>query len=253
MLPEYKTSVKKVDNEEKMAGSALFTNDIQMDNAYFAIQVRSEKAHAKLLKINVPKLPKNYYFISAKDIVKENVCNIIASDWPIFADKEVNYIGETIGLIVGPDKSLCLDLADQVKGEYQDLEPVFDMRNSYVHKEFTKGNIAKFKKAKKVYSESFYTGYQEQVYLETQAMLMYLENGQIVVKASMQCPFYIQKAVCRTLGCSPDKVRVIQPAVGGAFGGKEHYPSLMAAQLATAIHKIKKPVKMSFDRKEDIT
>ena len=90
MLPEYKTSVKKVDNEEKMAGSALFTNDIQMDGAYFAIQVRSEKAHAKLLKINVPKLPKNYYFISAKDIVKENVCNIIASDWPVFPDNLIS-------------------------------------------------------------------------------------------------------------------------------------------------------------------
>ena len=251
-MKEYKDSVTKVDNEEKMSGKAIFTNDIQMD-AYFAIQVRSEKAHAKLLKINVPKLPKNYYFISAKDIVKENVCNIIVNDWPVFADKKVNYIGETIGLIVGPDKSTCIDLASQVKGVYEELEPVFDMRNSYVHKEFTKGDIKKFKKAKKVYSETFYTGYQEQVYLETQNMLMYLENGQIVVKASMQCPFYIHKAICRTLGCEPNKVRVIQPAVGGAFGGKEHYPSLMAAQLATAIVKIKKPIRMSFDRKEDIT
>ena len=251
-MKEYKDSVTKVDNEEKMSGKAIFTNDIQM-NAYFAIQVRSEKAHAKLLKINVPKLPKNYYFISAKDIVKENVCNIIVNDWPVFADKKVNYIGETIGLIVGPDKSTCIDLSSQVKGVYEELEPVFDMRNSYVHKEFTKGDIKKFKKAKKVYSETFYTGYQEQVYLETQNMLMYLENGQIVVKASMQCPFYIHKAICRTLGCEPNKVRVIQPAVGGAFGGKEHYPSLMAAQLATAIVKIKKPIRMSFDRKEDIT
>ena len=253
MLPKFNTSVKKVDNEEKMAGEALFTNDIQMDGVYFAQQVRSEKAHAKILKINVPKLPKNYYFISAKDIVKENVCNIIASDWPVFADKEVNYIGETIGLIVGPDKNKVLELAAQVKADYKELEPVFDMRNSYVHKEFTKGDVSKFKKAKKVYSETFYTGYQEQVYLETQNMLMYLENGQIVVKASMQCPFYIHKAICRTLGCKEDKVRVIQPAVGGAFGGKEHYPSLMAAQLATAIVKIKKPIKMFFDRKEDIT
>ena len=251
-MKEYKDSVTKVDNEEKMSGKAIFTNDIQMD-AYFAIQVRSEKAHAKLLKINVPKLPKNYYFISAKDIVKENVCNIIVNDWPVFADKKVNYIGETIGLIVGPDKSICIDLASQVKGVYEELESVYDMRNSYVHKEFVKGDIKKFKKAKKVYSETFYTGYQEQVYLETQNMLMYLENGQIVVKASMQCPFYIHKAICRTLGCEPNKVRVIQPAVGGAFGGKEHYPSLMAAQLATAIVKIKKPIRMSFDRKEDIT
>ena len=240
MLPKFDTSVKKVDNEEKMAGSAIFTNDIQMDNAYFATQVRSEKAHAKIKKINVPKLPKNYYFISAKDIVKENVCNIIVSDWPVFADKEVHYLGETIGLVVGPDKAKVLELAALVKADYEELEPVYDMRNSYVHKEFIKGDIKKFKKAKKVY-------------LETQTMLMYMKNGQIVVKASMQCPFYIHKAICRTLGCSPDRVRVIQPAVGGAFGGKEHYPSLMAAQLATAIVKIKKPIRMTFDRKEDIT
>ena len=252
MLPKFDTSVKKVDNEEKMSGMAIFTNDIHMDNAYFAKQVRSTKAHAKLLKIKVPKLPKDYYFISAKDIVKENVCNIIFSDWPVFADKEVNYIGETIGLLIGPDKNKVLDLAEKVEGVYEDLPTNFMMTESYIHKEFTKGDVSKFKKAKKMYSETFYTGYQEQVYLETQAMLMYLENNQIVVKASMQCPFYIHKAICRTLGYEESKVRVIQPAVGGAFGGKEHYPSLMAAQLATAIVKIKKPIRMTFDRSEDI-
>ena len=252
-MKKFDTSVIKVDNEEKMAGLAIFTGDIRMDNAYFAIQVRSEKAHAEIKEVVAPKLPKNYYFISAKDIVKENVVNIIVSDWPVFADKKVNYIGETIGLIVGPDKGKCIDLAKEVKVEYKELEPVYDMRNSYVHKEFTKGDISLFKRAAKVFSEEFTTGYQEQVYLEPQAMLMYLENEQIVVKASMQCPFYIHKAVCRTLGVKEDKVRVIQPAVGGAFGGKEHYPSLMAAQLATAIVKIKKPIKMFFDRREDIT
>lgn len=252
-MKKFDTSVKKVDNEEKMAGLAIFTGDIQMDDAYFAVQVRSEKAHAKLKGIYVPKLPKDYYFISAKDIVKENVVNIIASDWPVFADKKVNYIGEAMGLIVGPDKGMCMYLASLCKGEYEELEPVFEMKNSYVHKEFTKGDVSKFKNAKKVFAEEFTTGYQEQVYLEPQAMLMYMENNQIVVKASMQCPFYIHKAIVRTLGCKESDVRVIQPAVGGAFGGKEHYPSLMAAQLATAIVKVKKPIKMFFDRKEDIT
>ena len=253
MLPNYKTSVKKVDNEEKMSGMAIFTGDIRMDNAYFAIPVRSTISYGKLLKINVPSLPKGYYFISAKDIVKENVCNIIASDWPVFPDKEVHYKGETIGLIVGPDKKMCLDLASMTHCEYKELTPVYEMKNSYVHKEFVKGNPEVFKKAKRVYSESFETGYQEQVYLEPQGMLIWMDGNKITIKASMQCPFYIKKAVVRTLGCSENKVRVIQPAVGGAFGGKEHYPSLMAAQLATAIVKVRKPIKMIFDRKEDIT
>ena len=253
MLPNYHTSVKKVDNEEKMAGTAIFTTDIHMDGALFAIPVRSTISYGKILKINVPKLPKGYYFISAKDIVKENVCNIIASDWPVFADKETHYKGETIGLIIGPNKKMCLDLASMTHATYKELKPVYEMKNSYVHKEFDKGNPEIFKNAKKVFSEEFETGYQEQVYLEPQAMLMYYEKGKITVKASMQCPFYIHKAICRTLGCPGKDVRVIQPAVGGAFGGKEHYPSLMAAQLATAIVKIKKPIQMIFDRKEDIT
>ena len=253
MLPEYKTSVKKVDNEEKMSGMAIFTGDIRMDDALFAIPVRSTISFGKLLKINVPKLPEGYYFISAKDIVKENVCNIIASDWPVFPDKEVHYKGETVGLIIGPDKKTCLELAALTNADYEEYEPVYEMKNSYVHKEFVKGNPELFKNAKKVFSEEFETGYQEQVYLEPQAMLMYIENGKITVKASMQCPFYIHKAICRTLGWPANRVRVIQPAVGGAFGGKEHYPSLMAAQLATAIVKINKPIKMMFDRKEDIT
>ena len=252
MLPEYKTSVKKVDNEEKMAGKAIYTNDIQVDGVLTAVSVRSTISKGKILKIHLPTLPDGYYFISAKDIVKENVCNIIFSDWPIFADGNVNYYGETVGLIVGEDKKTCLDLLEQVQIDYKEETPVFDMVNSYIHKEFTKGNPDLFKTAKKVYSESFYTGYQEQAYLETQSMLVYFENEKIVVKASMQCPFYIQKAISRVTGYPGTRIRVIQPAVGGAFGGKEHYPSLMGGQLATALLKIKKPIKMVFDRKEDI-
>ena len=253
MLPNYKTSVKKVDNEDKMSGMAIFTGDIRCDKAYFAIPVRSTISYGKILKIDVPALPPEYHFISAKDIVKENVCNIIVSDWPVFADKVTRYKGETIGLIVGPNKKTCIDLASMTHAIYKELKPEYEMKNSYVHKEFNKGNPEVFKTAKKVFSESFETGYQEQVYLEPQGMLMWYDKDKITVKASMQCPFYIHKAICRTLGVPTEKVRVIQPAVGGAFGGKEHYPSLMAAQLATAIHKIRKPIKMIFDRKEDIT
>ncbi len=254
MIPKYLTSVKKVDNEEKMAGLALFTDDIQVEGAYFAVTLRSEKAHAKILDIKVPTLPKDYYFISAKDIPGENVCNIIVDDWPVFADKETNYIGESIGLVVGPDKEKCLDLLNEFEVTYEELEPVFEMKDSYVHKEFTKGNVDLFKSSAKVFSESFETGYQEQAYLEPQGMLVYFDkdDGRLTVKASMQCPFYIHKAIMRVLNWPEEKIKVIQPAVGGAFGGKEHYPSLMGAQLATAINKIHHPIKMIFDRKEDV-
>ncbi|MBN2299910.1 MAG: molybdopterin-dependent oxidoreductase, partial [Acholeplasmataceae bacterium] len=55
-----------------------------------------------------------------------------------------------------------------------------------------------------------------------------------------------------TLGCNPDQVRVIQPSVGGAFGGKEEFPSIIACQLAVAVKKIQLPIKMIFEREEDM-
>lgn len=252
-LPIYSNSVKKVDNEDKMSGRALFTDDYFIKDSLVAVTLRSSIAKGKILSIDLPKLPTGYYFISAKDIPGENVCNIIKSDWPVFADKTVNYCGETIGLVVGPDKKIALDILDNIKVNYEEEKPVFEMVNPAINKEIHKGDVSIFKNAAYTYEEEFDTGYQEQIYLETQGMLIYLEDDKIVVKASMQCPFYIQKAIARVLGCPENKIRVIQPAVGGAFGGKEHYPSLLGAQLATAINVIKKPIKIIFDRKEDIT
>ena len=249
----FPNSTVKIDNEDKMAGKAIFTDDIVFQDALYVVFVRSTISKGKILKIEVPTLPDGYYYVDAKDIVKENVVSIIFSDWPVFADKVVNYYGETIGLIAGPNKQMVLDLVKKVVITYEEETPNFELNESVFHKHFAKGDITKAKQeADFSYTETFGTGLQEHLYLETQAMLMWLDGDKLTVKASMQCPFYVKKAIVRTLGCDPDNVRVIQPAVGGAFGGKEHYPSLLAAQLATAIVKIKKPLRFVFDRTEDI-
>lgn len=249
----FPNSTVKIDNEEKMAGKAIFTDDILCQDALYVVFVRSTISKGKILRIEVPALPDDYHYIDAKDIVKENVVSIIFSDWPVFADGVVNYYGETIGLIAGPDKQTVLDLVRKVVITYQEETPNFELKESVFHKHFAKGDIAKAKQeADFSYTETFRTSLQEHLYLETQAMLMWLDGDKVTVKASMQCPYYVKKAIVRTLGCDPDNVRVIQPAVGGAFGGKEHYPSLLSAQLATALVKIKKPLRFVFDRTEDI-
>ena len=252
-MSKFQNSTIKIDNEEKMSGQALFTDDLPAEGFLWCRPLRSNIACGRIRFVGVPTLPKGYYYVDAKDIVKENVVNIIFSDWPVFAERRVNYYGETIGLLVGPDKEILENLARMVQVTYDEEVPEYNLVNSQIHKEFKKGNLAKvIKDYDYTLTETFETGYQEQVYLEPQGMIMWLDGDKITIKASMQCPFYIKNAVVRTLGCDPSKVRVIQPAVGGAFGGKEHYPSMMAAQMATAIHKIKKPLKMIFDRGEDL-
>ena len=257
MLPfksKYPTSTPKVDQGIKVRGEAKYTDDIVMPGMLFAKTVRSSIARGEILSIQKPKLPEGYYWVDYHDIKGENVVNIIFSDWPVFAEKKVNFIGEPIALIVGPNKGELDRLVKEVKIEYKEETPVFDLTEVYIHKEFTKGNFEDAKKkAVKVIKEEFSTGYQEQAYLEPQGLLVYFdEEGRITCTGSMQCPWYIHRAVVRACGVPTEKVRVIQPAVGGAFGGKEHYPSLLGAQLATAMLKIGKPIKMTFERPEDL-
>ena len=254
-MKDYSTSTPKVDFPLKAKGALPFVDDMSMDGMLYAKSYRSTIARGKIKKINLPELPDGYFWVDANDIVKENVVKIIFSDWPVFADGRVNYIGETIGLFVGPDKGVLDELMSKTSVEYEEETPIFDWTESYIHKGYKKGNYEEAKKnAVRVIKEEFETNYQEQAYLENQGILVYEdEEGRITLTGSMQCPWYIHRAVMQTLGVPTEKVRVIQPAVGGAFGGKEHYPSLIGSQVATAWWKIRKPIKMCFERAEDIT
>ncbi len=254
MKSKYPTSTTKVDFAAKFRGEALFSDDIPFKDALYAKTVRSTIARGKIKSITLPKLPKGYYWFDRKD-VKENVVNIIFSDWPVFADGRVNYLGEGIGIFVGENIEVLNKLCEEVKVEYEEETPIFDLKESYIHKAFTKGDYeAAKKKAKRVIRRTYETSFQEQAYLENQAIIAYFdENDKLILTGSMQCPFYIKRAVMRSLGLGDDEVRVIQPAVGGAFGGKEHYPSLIGSQVACAAHKLHRPVKMIFERFEDIS
>ena len=254
MKSKYPTSTVKVDFASKFAGEALFSDDIPFENALFAETLRSTIARGEIKEVKLPKLPKGYYYFDRKD-VKENVVNIIFSDWPVFADGRVNYLGEGIGIFVGEDKEVLHKLVNDTVVTYKEEEPIFDLKESYIHKAFTKGNYEEAKKnAKKVIRRTYSTSFQEQAYLENQAIIAYFdENDKLTLTGSMQCPFYIKRAVMRSLGMEDDEVRVIQPAVGGAFGGKEHYPSLIGSQVAVAAKALHRPVKMIFERPEDIT
>ena len=68
----------------------------------------------------------------------------------------------------------------------------------------------------------------------------------------MQCPFYVHKALVALTGLPPESVRVIQAETGGAFGGKEEYPSMLAGHASLLAMKSGRPVKMIYDRMEDM-
>ena len=255
-MDSIRKSVIKADHKIKVDGSAKYIADIKFKNSLYAKTLRSEKSKAVIKRIFIPELKDGYYIVEGKDVPGLNKVKIIQNDMPVFSDKEVNYIGEPILLVLGPDLEEVISILNDIKVEYEEGTPVFDMRHStelFDKYEYGKGNIEDaIKKSIKVIEEEFYTGYQEQAYLETQGLVGDYEDDKVSVYGTMQCPYYVKGAVVQALGFNEDKVRIVQTTTGGGFGGKEDYPSLLGAQVAVAAYKAKKPVRLILDRVEDM-
>jgi CO/xanthine dehydrogenase Mo-binding subunit len=259
--------VEKVDHREKITGNAVYLSDLKMDGMLFARTFRSDRSRARIKAINKPSLPEGYFIVDYHDIPGKNSVKIIFDDQPFFAEDRVNYIGEPILLVVGPDKQRILEIIAQIRVDYEDitpvltiedaenqnLQPIFGDKNYFAEYAIYHGDPDQsFRHAQYVFDDEFTTGYQEHIYLEPQGILGVLENERIVVYGSIQCPYYVKDALCQAFGWSGEKVRVVQTTLGGAFGGKEDYPSLIAGQVAAAAYKTGKPVQLIFDRSEDI-
>ncbi len=246
-------SINKLDDNEKLSGSAAYVNDLRMDGMLYAKTLRSPVSHGIIKHIDYPVMPDGYHIVDASDVPGKNIVKIIFDDQPVFAEKELTYLGEPIALIVGPDREVLVDLINKTDIEVERLTPVFEWTNSVIHYHFDKGHgESVFEDADRIIEYDYETHYQEQAYLEPQGFIGYDDDGKITLEGSLQCPYYVKNAVVQALDADDDKVRIIQATVGGAFGGKEDFPSLIGCQLAVAARKIKKPIKMIYDRPEDM-
>ncbi|MCR5761116.1 MAG: xanthine dehydrogenase family protein molybdopterin-binding subunit [Sphaerochaetaceae bacterium] len=263
-------AVRRVDAVAKSEGTAKYIPDYDFKDCLWARMIRSSIPRGKIKNISLPVLPEGYCFVSYKDIPEggHNYLHMIATDWKCFAEDEVRYVGETIGLLVGPDKTLLEDLLEQVKIDYEEQECAVSIdegvackggafvndNNIHCHLKLEVGNPDEaFSKADKIVEETLETGFQEHIYLETNGACCVPEgDDKYTVYASAQCPFYIRKSIAPLLNISPDQITVKQTTTGGAFGGKEHFPDVLCGPLLVAAHKTGKAVKMIFDREEDI-
>ena len=251
-------SVKRFDFDEKIDGSAKYTADIRLEGMLHAKTLRSEHAKAIIHSVTVPDLPPGNFIVDHHDISGDNVIPVVYDDWPVFAVREVNYIGEPILLVVGPDKAVIEHILSDIVVHYEPLKPTFTLNDAlqnppdYAY-EYAKGDFNSASiRASRIVEETFKTGYQEQAYLETQSVYATYSSGECTLYGSMQCPYYIKNAIKRATGLPDSNIRVIQLATGGAFGGKEEFTSLPAVHAALAAIKTGKPVSLIYDRTEDI-
>jgi CO/xanthine dehydrogenase Mo-binding subunit len=261
--------VERKEGREKVTGKATYIDDLSFPEMLYGVTVRSPFPRGRILKISFEgDIPwDEFTIVSAHDIPGENCVALILDDQPYLAAEFVNHPEEPILLLAHHDKYLLEEARRAVKLQIEPLPPIFTIEDSLEKKQIIWGddNVIKsyllnkgdvegaWAKAILIVEEEYETGAQEQLYIESNGMIATADpEAGVTVWGSMQCPHYVQKALLKLFGLPPEKIRVIQTVTGGGFGGKEEYPSMIAGHAALLAWKSGKPVKIVYDRAEDM-
>jgi CO/xanthine dehydrogenase Mo-binding subunit len=262
-------SVPRKEGRDKVTGRSQYVDDMVLPNMLFGATVRSEIPRGRIRKITFgPGIAwDEFVIVSAKDIPGKNCISLIGDDQPCLANEFVNHPEEPILLLAHADRHVLPKAVEAVGIEYEPSPAIFTMEESERRSEIIWGedNIFKtyliekgdvdgvWEKADHIVEGEYTTGAQEQLYIENNGMIAVFDAAEgITVWGSLQCPYYIHKALMALCNLPAEKVRVVQMETGGAFGGKEEYPSMIAAHAALLAIKSGKPVKLIYDRMEDM-
>lgn len=265
------TILPRSDGPAKIRGIEKFAADYYETNMLWAGVKRSEHAHALIKEIDSSqalKVPGVVAVLSHKDIKGSNRIGVPEMDQPILADIKVRYLGDPVVLVVAQDKASLAIAMQEITVEYEVLPAVFDPVQALekdapvLHEErpdknlLLQGSIKEgdgslaFEDCEVTAEADFYLPCQEHAYLETEAGIACVrDDGGLEIIASTQTPFRDRNELGHALGLPPDKIRVIAPYLGGAFGGKDGITVQGLLGLA-AMHSDGRPVKMWTNREE---
>ena len=192
--------------------------------------------------------------VDYRDIPGRNIVALIDDDQPCLAEHEIYHYAEPVILLAHADRETLH--AATVHIDYTPQPALFDPERStrsFKTIAIDRGSIeAGFRAADVIVDGEYRTAHQEQLYIEPNGVIALPDGDGVVVYGSMQCPYYVHRALMVALGLPADRIRVVQTETGGGFGGKEEYPSHIACHAALLALKAKRPVKMIYDRVEDM-
>ncbi|HYV13183.1 MAG TPA: xanthine dehydrogenase family protein molybdopterin-binding subunit [Pyrinomonadaceae bacterium] len=261
--------IPRKEGRKKVTGQALYVDDLSFPEMLHGATVRSPVARGKITKISFEgDIPwDEFVIVRPADIPGANYVALILNDQPYLADGFVNHPEEPVLLLAHKDKYLVEEARRNVRIEIEELPAVFSLEDSLAKKEIIWGEDNVFKKflvdkgnvddawanADLIIEGEYETGAQEQLYIENNGAIAIANPTEgVTVWGSMQCPYYVHKALVKLFEMPDEKIRVIQTETGGGFGGKEEYPSLIAGHAALLAWKSGKPVKIIYDRAEDM-
>jgi CO/xanthine dehydrogenase Mo-binding subunit len=265
------TSVPRVDGEAKVRGTALYVDDLAVPGALHGATVRSRVPHGILRGIRRdPSFDwSDIVVATAEDIPGRNTIYLIEEDQPALVPVggRIRHVDEPVALVAAPTRARAVAAAAAIALEVEELPAVLSIEDALRGEVLLHGDDNVFKRfeirkggdveaalaaADLVVEGTYRTGAQEQMYIEPQGMIAHYRDGACHLVGSLQCPYYVHKAMKVLLALPDDKVIVAQSVTGGGFGGKEEYPSMIAGHAAILARKAGRAVKITYERDEDI-
>ncbi len=252
----------------KLTGRERYVDDLPVESCLWGMTVRSPVPRGRIRAIRFGSGVEwsEFVVVDAGDIPGANCIRQVASDQPALARDAVRHVHEPVLLLAHASRRTARRAVREVEVVVDPEPPVLDYRipptadriqhgvdNVFAEVSIEKGDVdLAFASAAHRFEGVYETGAQEHLYLETQGMLAWVEGGVVTVTGSLQCPYYVHQALAHALGRPAEAVRVIQAATGGGFGGKEDFPSMLGVHAALLALKAGRPVKMIYDRGEDM-
>jgi CO/xanthine dehydrogenase Mo-binding subunit len=261
--------VPRKEGIDKLVGRAQYVDDIEREGVWYGATVRSTIPRGIIRSIDFdPRIDwSQFTVVTAADVPGKNHIQLIVADQPCLAEGRVNHCDEAILLLAHPDRHKLLEAVGAVRVEYDPLPAVLSIEESEKQdvivlgddnliKSFVleKGDVdSVWATAEHIVEGEYRTGAQEHLYIENNGMIAaWSAQDGITVWGSLQCPYYVHKTLRAVFDLPDDKVRVIQTETGGAFGGKEDFPSTLGAHAGLLAMKSGHAVKMVYDRMEDL-
>jgi CO/xanthine dehydrogenase Mo-binding subunit len=254
-------SPPRPDGFAKVSGAALYVDDVSLPGMWHGATVRSPHPHARIrsIRFDPAAAPEGAVCVTAADLPGPNGIQLLDDGWPILADGFALHVAEPVALVAAPTRLAARQALAAVAVEYEPLAPVLTLEEAAalppLHElRLESGDVeAALAGAEHVIEGSWRTGHQEHIYIECQGMIAtFADDGSLAILGSMQCPYYVHRALVHALKLPEDQVRVRASVVGGGFGGKEDFPSALAIHAALLARACGRPVKMVYDRHEDI-
>ena len=255
---------------EKILGQVSYVDDLQPAGVLFGATIRTSLPGGTLK--SVQRNPDwdwtGFIIVTAGDIPGKNAVKMLEDDQPILVEHHYRHAGEPVVLLAHRNRQILHAALAQIQlQERAGADPIWDVdaslesdtpvipQNTYTDYLLQKGDLSAGESECDVFVElRAETSAQEQLYIEPQGMIaQLLPDGRMRVEGSMQCPYYVLDALRQCLGWEEERIQVVQTTTGGAFGGKEDYPSVIACHAALLALKANgQPVKIIYDRSEDL-